>query len=64
MAKTPTVRVAGSTTTLNQIYIDGAGNINVASTLISDAGIRLVTLSANATVSGAALADWDADTGW
>jgi hypothetical protein len=65
MATAPTIRVSGTTATLNQVYIEGIGNSAIASISATDSGIQMVTLSANATLAGASvLGDWDADTSW
>jgi len=68
MAKTPTMRMTGSTTTLGQVYIDGVGNVALAASPfgVRDSGIFNLILNANtaAAAGSCVLGDWDADTGW
>lgn len=65
MAKTPTIRMVGTTTTLNQVYVDAVGNVAFSSVSTDSAGIQGVTLSASQSPGFVpVLADWDADTGW
>jgi hypothetical protein len=67
MAKPPTVRVTGNTTTLNQVYYDSTGAL-LATTAVNvmDDVINNITLSGTVpgTQLGSVLAGWDADTGW
>jgi Collagen triple helix repeat (20 copies) len=69
MAKAPTIRTAGNTTTTGQIYIDGitTNNQAVSSISVIDSGITAITLSATQTPTaqyGSCIGQWDADTGW
>jgi microcystin-dependent protein len=63
MAKTPTVRLCGTTATLGQVYVDGVGvNVGISGVSSDAAGINAGTLSSTV-ASSPILGDWDADTG-
>jgi len=67
MAKTPTIRMAATTATLNQVYVDGMGVVGISGAVVArSSGMSGLTLASTPTggANSPVLGDWDADTGW
>jgi microcystin-dependent protein len=65
MAKVPTIRTTGITTTLGQVYVDISGAVSATASQLSTSGIGGFALSGGSpTLGQTVIGDWDADTGW
>ena len=67
MAKAPTIRMVGNSTTLNTVYVEGAGSVATNGSYAAfTTGLNSVTLAAASAVASYAdvLGDWDASDGW